>query len=212
MIEAYARTFVCDGFYEQFDPASHVWPGLEAAKNITVGIQSEWQHWSAWSSIGTPSFKLLSTFCDNRDKTFIKCEEGYIGIAPPATLPGDQVCVLLGCNALMVLRPIGSGNYLVVGECFVHGLSEGEALLGPLRKNVRAVRVLDKAVGLLEAFVGETTDDVPFLDPRIEALNLSSEELEIYKQRLSRHGNSRLHISSESLRSMGVGVRYFDLV
>jgi len=112
----------------------------------------------------------------------------------------------------MVLRPDESGSYIVVGECFVHGLSKGEALLGPLPKNVRVVSVLDKSLGSVQAFVGETTNDVSFLDPRIEALDLSSEELEEYKQCLSRYGGSRLDLSPERLRSMGVSIGYFDLV
>lgn len=64
-------------------------------------------------------------------RSFIKTCEGYIGLAPRMAQPGDQVCVLLGGNMPLLLRPAPNLQYQVVGECYIHGLMHGEAVLGP---------------------------------------------------------------------------------
>ena len=40
---------------------------------------------------------------------------------------GDQVYLLLGGQVLYVLRPF-EGHHRLVGECYIHGLVDGEAL------------------------------------------------------------------------------------
>ncbi|KAL8365197.1 hypothetical protein RB595_004145 [Gaeumannomyces hyphopodioides] len=85
-------------------------------------------------------------------KTYVRTREGHIGLAPADARPGDVVTVLLGCDSPVLLRPTkilatpetdtGSGSssreqrqhcyYTVMGECFIHGLQDAAALLGPL--------------------------------------------------------------------------------
>ena len=48
----------------------------------------------------------------------------------------DIVCILLACARPKLLRPSGP-NYLVVGDCFFHGIIEAEALLGPVPGDFR---------------------------------------------------------------------------
>jgi len=52
---------------------------------------------------------------------------GYLGLAPPETEKEDLVCVLLGGDMPFVLRPKGSWHTFV-GECYVHGIMDGEVL------------------------------------------------------------------------------------
>ncbi|KAF2139895.1 uncharacterized protein K452DRAFT_253498 [Aplosporella prunicola CBS 121167] len=52
---------------------------------------------------------------------------GYMGIGPRSTWPGDRVAVLLGGRTPYVLRSAWGGKFKFVGECFVHGLMQGEA-------------------------------------------------------------------------------------
>ena len=65
-------------------------------------------------------------------------------LAPKYAKPGDQVCVLLGCRSSMLLRPAGN-QWQVVGECYVPGLTSGEALAGPVPKGYRKVQVFDES-------------------------------------------------------------------
>lgn len=54
-------------------------------------------------------------------------EAGYFGLAPPNARKGDQVAVLFGAETPFILRRAGSG-FQVVGESYVHGLMDGEAI------------------------------------------------------------------------------------
>jgi hypothetical protein len=57
----------------------------------------------------------------------ITTDKGYFGLAPFSAEPGDKVCILYGGAVPFLLRPRGE-NYLLVGECYVHGIMHGEAL------------------------------------------------------------------------------------
>ncbi len=50
-------------------------------------------------------------------------------MAPCRVRKGDQICVLLGCNIPLILRQRKiEGTYEIVGECYLHGFMDGEAL------------------------------------------------------------------------------------
>ncbi|CZR63077.1 uncharacterized protein PAC_12974 [Phialocephala subalpina] len=59
-------------------------------------------------------------------------EPDWVGLAPMAAQVGDVICILYGCSVPVVLRPMqGVGNtewWCVVGECYVHGVMDGEAV------------------------------------------------------------------------------------
>lgn len=65
-------------------------------------------------------------------KRFIKTHGGYMGLALVAASPGDQVSIFLGCEALILLRPVPENPAFqkVVGTANVQGLMHGERLLG----------------------------------------------------------------------------------
>jgi hypothetical protein len=56
---------------------------------------------------------------------------------------GDMICVFLGCCAPIVLRPIAPGEFLVVGESYVHGLNDAIPILGSLPPGWRVVFMKD---------------------------------------------------------------------
>lgn len=69
--------------------------------------------------------------------------DGYIGLVNTNTQVGDEVYVLLGCDALMILQRIRlldnrgineRGYHEVIGEGYFHGLVDGEGLLAPFRE------------------------------------------------------------------------------
>lgn len=63
----------------------------------------------------------------NNGRCLFVTPRGYIGIGPPEVQKGDKVCVLLGCDIPLIIRP-GADHYEVVGDCFVYGIMKGEVM------------------------------------------------------------------------------------
>lgn len=51
-------------------------------------------------------------------------KSGLIGLAPERVKPGDHLALLQGCKISMVLRK-HRGNYILIGECYIHGIMDG---------------------------------------------------------------------------------------
>jgi Heterokaryon incompatibility protein (HET) len=62
-----------------------------------------------------------------RGRSLLVSESGYIGLGPEATCVGDVICILLGGSMPYILRT-KDDRYELVGECFVHGLMDGQGL------------------------------------------------------------------------------------
>ncbi|KAH6857146.1 heterokaryon incompatibility protein-domain-containing protein [Chaetomium sp. MPI-CAGE-AT-0009] len=106
-------------------------------------------------------------------RTLATTVEGYIGLVPSAALPGDIIVVLLGCKSPMLLRPLpdDTDSYLIVGECYVHGLEDSQAILGPLPHEYRAQLAKSKdGQGTALLFRNMVTGEVSEQDPRLEPL------------------------------------------
>ncbi|CZR58567.1 uncharacterized protein PAC_08459 [Phialocephala subalpina] len=67
-------------------------------------------------------------------RKLVQTEGGYIGLAPGHVQIGDIICVILGSNVPTVLRKNSDGTFKIVGHSYLHGVMNGEALLGPLPK------------------------------------------------------------------------------
>ena len=50
----------------------------------------------------------------------------YFGLAPGEAQKGDIICVLFGCSVPVVLRDSGNGYHEFIGECYIHGIMDGE--------------------------------------------------------------------------------------
>ncbi|TVY13033.1 Heterokaryon incompatibility protein 6, OR allele [Lachnellula arida] len=62
----------------------------------------------------------------NRRRLFIS-QTDILGLCPWNATVGDVICVLLGCRFPVILRPV-EGKYRLVGEAYVDGLMNGEAM------------------------------------------------------------------------------------
>lgn len=54
-------------------------------------------------------------------------KKGYMGLCPRSTRLGDKVVVLFGGRTPFILRKARKGRYEFLGECYVHGIMNGEA-------------------------------------------------------------------------------------
>ncbi|KAH7148490.1 heterokaryon incompatibility protein-domain-containing protein [Dactylonectria macrodidyma] len=73
---------------------------------------------------------ILFKRCQGR--SVFKTAGGSIGLGPPTCQPGDVVCVILGCDRPLILRPNPDGTYHFLSHGFVYDLQDSQALLGPL--------------------------------------------------------------------------------
>jgi hypothetical protein len=85
----------------------------------------------------TPSSEILAQFLNRvrsvvYNRQFFAGGEGrepLFGLAPGTALKGDVVCVLAGCTVPVILRK-DSGVYKFIGEAYVYGKMDGEAMAG----------------------------------------------------------------------------------
>ena len=168
LIDAFVRTFCGNVFDDSIWPRRNDFPQFQESREMVLALLQNKDLIPRYF-YGDEVSKYLATLqhvCDKR--SFIKTIEGYIGIAPKATKRGDQVCDILGCGKPLVLRPTSSHQYQVVGECYVHGLGDGEGSLGPLPDDYQATLVHVEAEGLGFGFVERDTGNFQYHDPRME--------------------------------------------
>jgi hypothetical protein len=113
---------------------------------------------------------LLFSRCEGR--VFVRTQGGHVGLGPKDTQKGDVVCVVLGCDQPLVLRPLPNGLYLLVGTCFVSDLQDYQGLLGPLPSPWR-VQVFDDSFYEFRRtykFFNPDTKQTTWNDPRLPKL------------------------------------------
>jgi hypothetical protein len=140
------------------------------------------------------------------------------------TFKDDRICVFLGCDRAIALRPCDSGEFLVVGRIKVAGLDATEAFLGPMAK---PWKIQAKLVGtkLVRQFWNPSTGEATMEDPRLNVLPPEWEELPAeerhnrptdaicFKNKVTGHElNSDPRLLPEALVRRGVELRTFHLI
>jgi len=117
----------------------HLWRVLAIFDRAGVDVMS-----ADFSSLG-PTGKMadMEFFAEEAVKTtrgrrFCLTSQGFIGLVPPCTNVGDVLCVVPGAQAPFLLRPTAeTKQFYLVGECFVHGMMDGEAHLSGKETDVQ---------------------------------------------------------------------------
>jgi hypothetical protein len=127
IFNAYGRVIGSEGYFTELVwPPDPKLPGFEISGIAIRRFLDASKSISAVMSGLSPDEELYleSIYHTLHDRQFITTHEGYMGVGPPAAQAGDQVCVLLGLNNLILLRPHPSqdNRYEVVGEALMHGL------------------------------------------------------------------------------------------
>lgn len=89
-------------------------PKLEMLAKRVAG-EHEGEHWSRAANGAS------------KNRKFARTEKDYYVLGPKVMEKGDIICVLFGGKMPFCLRP-WRNQYLFVGECYVHGLMDGEAM------------------------------------------------------------------------------------
>lgn len=62
------------------------------------------------------------------NRKFMVTERPNVGLVPPDAIFGDMICLLWGCSVPVILREKPDGQCVLIGECYVHGIMNGEFL------------------------------------------------------------------------------------
>jgi hypothetical protein len=81
------------------------------------------------SSLVVDFLERVQSIIWNR-KFLVSKDHGWIGLVPMATQVDDIICIFYGCSVPVVLRSYDrtAGLFQLVGECYVHGMMDGEAM------------------------------------------------------------------------------------
>jgi hypothetical protein len=75
-------------------------------------------------------------------------EEQYFGLLPKTALPGSFICILHGCSVPLALsrctestKPGQGARYHLIGECYVHGLMEGQIIEEAKKRGIKPQKI-----------------------------------------------------------------------
>jgi hypothetical protein len=87
-----------------------------------------------------PEARYRSLITVTYGRTLCRTKQGHIGLCFPESRPSDEIWVLYGGRVLFLLRPIEedleedasvmTDSYVLVGEAYLHGFMDGEAVRG----------------------------------------------------------------------------------
>ncbi|KAK3985494.1 HET-domain-containing protein [Cladorrhinum sp. PSN332] len=67
-------------------------------------------------------------------RVFFFTSKGHMGMGPPWMKVGDVIAVLIGSETPFIIREICPSRYHLIGQCYLHGIMDGEAIETPLQK------------------------------------------------------------------------------
>lgn len=208
LFDAFISTVCANTFSHTYQQPRTDFPRFEETRKVVLAVLKD-PGLVPKFLLGSDALKYLGSihhYCNNR--SFVTTEEGYIGLAPKATNSGDLVCVLLGCPQPLILRPTSGFQCQVVGECYVHGLMAGEALLGTLPDHYQAIQVFEDN-GYYSGFVNTQTGKVQYSDPRMEEEDPVSNEGVQFE---CPDGSETPELTVDVLKRRGVNLQDFDLI
>ena len=206
LLRAYCRTVCCDSFADRHDPPSTGFPrAADSTEEVTRYL--EWDklidrplpNFPANSELGMFT-REMGGLCKSR--LLFQTREGYIGLCPESTRIGDVVAVILGCKTPIILRPVGDKQFRVVGESYVCGMMNGEAILGPLPTGVTPVS--------MTRFRDERTGKVVSQDSRM--LRMLGHFKGFEKEYKKQNGAGMWNVEVPTLLNVGVPITHFDLI
>ena len=107
--------------------SSHFMPWLRACFGGMGGYLAAWhQDHHALGPRPVPTFNDWVDSASIGSRIF-RSKMNFIGTGSNHIQPGDLICVLYGGQTPFVLRREDGGMFRLIGDCYVHGIMEGEA-------------------------------------------------------------------------------------
>ncbi len=221
MVNSLCRTICCSAFAENYSPPSSDFPSFAACRKNTYDI-IDTTRGTVLEESHESILYLARVGYAFKGRSFFTTNDGYIGLAPTATKPGDEVCILLGCRTPLVLRRCEDGHHKVVGECYIDGFMDGKACLGPLPSKLQPVEhYFEEFSRPFDAFLDHQTGEIQIEDPRLGPLPagwyIVSHEAENAVNLYANIDTGEItrfdpRMTPEGLTARGVELREFQLV
>ena len=217
-VDALYRTLCCNLFAERYIPPNSSLPEFEQCRKYVFEVTQTAERTVSKDSRRSNYFGFVRVAITGR-VLFTTCD-GAMGLAPRVAMPGDEVCVLLGCRTPLILRPNAAECYQVVGECYIDGYMDGAALLGPLSSEWRYVKRSD-IDGWCYALVNAVTENIQIEDPRLGPLPAGWRVLRHAQEAIANlyvnndTGEETFfdpRLTPEALKARGVDIKEFKLV
>lgn len=221
-VDAICRTLCADEFCERCLPINDNGPNFQEAKDYVHSVSKDSSENPM--RLPQPPAKYFNEVWEaTRGRSFLTTEDGLTGLVPKATRLGDQICALLGCQSLLILRPNEADYHSVVGECYLDGFIKGEAFLGPLPSNWKYLRRwFPELKRIYRTFLnrdtGETTPNDPGLGPLPAGWRIRSHKKEAAYNRYVNDATGEdtyrfdPMMEPEALRERGVNLQEFRLI
>lgn len=204
LMEAFSGTLICSGFRPRV-PSNPRTPTLQKSMDILRSVLAEGDGFGFQDTLDLEEWIYLSeAHSYTKNRALVRTEEGYIGLAPSDAKVGDTILAILSSESFTVVRPAPGikGRYNVVGEAFLYGLHNGEAVLGPLPDHIRAEVHFEIGSGWF-TYRDTRSGAVSSIDPRLEALGIPGKIIE------NRYARS---VSGDTLGKAGIRLSQFELV
>ena len=226
--DVYLRTFYGDEFSHRYHPPLSGFLDYETCRSLLT-FHLEHSHSREDKKLVYPphtsgfASRVISV-CGGRS-CFTTIED-FIGVAPAETKTGDIICVLLGCDVPLVLRPNGEENFSLIGECYCHGIMEGTALLGPLPENFEQVEKFDpEAGGYYPVFFDRHEGKTQGEDPRLVGhplprwrIDTNEDGTDMFVVEENEDGTEKTRtvvdprMTAEELEKMGTSIVTFNII
>jgi len=208
-LTSFTRTLFLDRFSELYTPPGG-FPSLADSLRLVEKLASASGDNEVIKQIAAESTAAL-TRCRFylQGNKFLVTDDGSLAIGPASSDLGDRICVLLGCDRPMLLRPDPEGSYLVVGACFLSHVQFGEAILGPIPASFQPQRRWDVQVNdWKDGFYCLASGEFILEDPRLK--NFGSGLKQRY-EKLPKSLRNTVRVQPDVLVELGLKVEHFIL-
>ncbi|KAE9366430.1 HET-domain-containing protein, partial [Stipitochalara longipes BDJ] len=223
-----SRVLCSNDFSSQYSPPREGYPSLNDSeiflRALLNGSSDDQEAIESISLIDEIYLDYVLRFCSGR--SLFRSTDGHIGLGPEGAKSGDIITAWLGCGSAMILRPTGSGEYLVVGEAYCSGVMDGSAFLGPLPDSVELIaRYIEGTQTCIPTYINRETGKFYHEDPRLDGVSLpkgwrkkeDADDDDEYSPWFVNdstgedNGDFDPRLSTEALESRGVKLQLFNL-
>ncbi|KAH0536097.1 hypothetical protein FGG08_007002 [Glutinoglossum americanum] len=128
--EAFCRTLLVDDLYTGDNATAASVPIHDPCEAHAAAIASlsTGDFGSALKMNNSTDMYIVQALTACRRRRFAVTDKGYIGLVPECTELGDGVYILGGVSVPFVLRHREKVNFTLVGDAYIHGVMDGEAV------------------------------------------------------------------------------------